>query len=142
MKSSASTTANNKRKISHDDEEENENMEKFYALIKNIREVRDRLIANNSSSSATATATATIKNTAAAADDEGKNKRQKLEEDQEMQAVAWNPAFQREDFVDEADNKAKEPRMSLAGTSQSKAGSDRDDRKEEVKEELDLTLSL
>ncbi|KAL4361062.1 hypothetical protein GQ457_04G029590 [Hibiscus cannabinus] len=123
MRSSASTNANNKRKISHDDNEEDENIEKFYVLIKNIREARDRLITSSSA------ATGIVKN-AAAADDEGETKKRKLEEDEEKQTVARNPSFKREDFVDD---KPKEPAVSFAKD---------DDRREEVKEELDLTLSL
>ncbi|KAK8693747.1 hypothetical protein V6N13_071317 [Hibiscus sabdariffa] len=108
MKSSASTNANNKRKMSHDDNEEDENIEKFYALIKNIREARDRLITSSSA------ATGIVKNA------EGETKKRKLEEDEEKQAV----------FVDD---KPKEPAVSFAKD---------DDRREEGKEELDLTLSL
>ncbi|KAK8588173.1 hypothetical protein V6N13_087119 [Hibiscus sabdariffa] len=129
MKSSTSASASKKRKMSHADDE---NMEKFYALIKNIREARDRLI-----TSAAAEPEIVQKD---AADDRSETKKRKLEEYKENQEAvgALNPSFRREDFKDEADNKPKEPPMSFAGTSQSKAGSDHNDRKEE----LDLTLSL
>ncbi|XWS76697.1 hypothetical protein CRYUN_Cryun01aG0200000 [Craigia yunnanensis] len=119
-----------KRKISHDDDEdeEEEEMEKFYALIKSIREARDRLIMNNSS--------AEIVSKEAA--EQSKTDKRKLEE--EKQVVVWKPSFQREDFMEETDQ-LKKPPMSFASTSQTKEGTD-NDQKEEVKEELDLTLSL
>ncbi|KAK8269304.1 hypothetical protein V6Z11_D11G119300 [Gossypium hirsutum] len=119
------SSASKKRKISRDDdEEEEENMEKFYALIKSIREARDRLIINNPSSA------------------ENTKKRKLLEE--EKQVVAWNPSFQREDFMEEADKLKKLPPnpTSIGSTSQSKQGGDDNDQKEEVKDELDLNLSL
>ncbi|XWS31872.1 hypothetical protein CRYUN_Cryun23aG0112900 [Craigia yunnanensis] len=123
--------ASKKRKISHDDDEddEEEKMEKFYALIKSIREARDRLIMNNSS--------AEIVNKEVA--EQSKTKKPKLEE--EKQVLVWKPSFQREDFIEEADQ-LKKPPMSFASTSQTKEGTDNYDQKEEVKEVLDLTLSL
>ncbi|KAK8326470.1 hypothetical protein V6Z11_A11G117800 [Gossypium hirsutum] len=119
------SSASKKRNISRDDdEEEEENMEKFYALIKSIREARDRWIINNPSSA------------------ENTKKRKLLEE--EKKVVAWNPSFQREDFMGEADKLKKLPPnlTSIGSTSQSKQGGDDNDQKEEVKDELDLNLSL
>ncbi|XWS46515.1 hypothetical protein CRYUN_Cryun14cG0073600 [Craigia yunnanensis] len=120
----SASSASKKRKISHDDDDEEEKMEKFYALIKSIREARDRLIMNKE-----------------AADHQSKTKKQKLEEDQK-QVVVWKPSFEREDFMEEADQVKKPPVMSFASSSsQSKEGSD-NNQKQEVKEELDLSLSL
>ena len=127
----SSSFAGKKRKISHDDDEddEEEKMEKFYALIKSIREARDRLIMNNSS--------AEIVNKEVA--EQSKTKKPKLEE--VKQIVVWKPSFQREDFMEEADQ-LKKPLMSFASTSQTKEGTDNYDQKEEVKEGLDLDLTL
>ncbi|KAG8477588.1 hypothetical protein CXB51_030348 [Gossypium anomalum] len=124
------SSASKKRKISgDDDEEEEENMEKFYSLIKSIREARDRLIINNPSSAENV-------NKSGAADDQRETKKRKL--------LAWNPSFQREDFMEEADKLKKLPPnpTSIGSTSQSKQGGDDNDQKEEVKDELDLNLSL
>ncbi|XP_022759655.1 uncharacterized protein LOC111306018 [Durio zibethinus] len=123
--------ASKKREISHDDDDEEENMEKFYALVKSIREARDHLIMNNSS--------AEIANNEAAGR-QSITKKRKLEE--EKQVVVWQPSFQREDFMEEADQLKKPPAVSFASTSQSKEGTDINDPKEKVKEGLDLTLSL
>ncbi|MBA0686074.1 hypothetical protein Goari_013695 [Gossypium aridum] len=132
------SSASKKRKISRDDdeEEEEENMEKFYALIKSIREARDRLIINNPSSAENV-------NKGGAADDQRETKKRKLLEE-EKQVVAWNPSFQREDFMEEADKLKKLPPnpTSIGSTSQSKQGGDDNDQKEEVKDELNLNLSL
>ncbi|XVE73500.1 hypothetical protein DITRI_Ditri11bG0123000 [Diplodiscus trichospermus] len=118
-----------KRKVSHDDDEddEEEKMEKFYALIKSIREARERLIINNSTE---------LVNKEYA--EQSETKKRKLEE--EKKVAVWKPSFQREDFMEETD-KLKKPPASLAGTSQTKERT-HNDQKEEVKEELDLTLSL
>ncbi|KAK8521892.1 hypothetical protein V6N13_021964 [Hibiscus sabdariffa] len=93
-------------------------MEKFYALINSIREARDRFIINN------------------------KKKKRKLEEGNGGVA-AWKPSFQREDFMEEADQ-LKKPSMRLATPCQSQAKEEESGKvlKEEVKECLDLTLSL
>ncbi|KAB2056621.1 hypothetical protein E1A91_A11G118500v1 [Gossypium mustelinum] len=131
------SSASKKRNISRDDdEEEEENMEKFYALIKSIREARDRLIINNPSSAENV-------NKSGAADDQRETKKRKLLEE-EKKVVAWNPSFQREDFMGEADKLKKLPPnlTSIGSTSQSKQGGDDNDQKEEVKDELDLNLSL
>ncbi|MBA0715109.1 hypothetical protein Golax_014031 [Gossypium laxum] len=131
------SSASKKRKISRDDdEEEEENMEKFYALINSIREARDRLIINNPSSAENV-------NKGGAADDQRETKKRKLLEE-DKQVVAWNPSFQSEDFMEEADKLKKLPPnpTSIGSTSQSKQGGDDNDQKEEVKDELDLNLSL
>ncbi|GMI75995.1 hypothetical protein HRI_001268800 [Hibiscus trionum] len=64
-----------KRKIchEHDDEDDEEKMEKFYAIINTIREARDRFIINN-------------------------NKKPKVEEEGKHVAV-WKPSFQPQDFM-------------------------------------------
>ncbi|XVF32952.1 hypothetical protein REPUB_Repub17cG0127200 [Reevesia pubescens] len=125
------SSASKKRKISHDDddeEDEEEKMEKFYALIKSIREARDRLIMTNRE----------------AADQQSKMKKRKLEvEEENKQVVVWKPSFQIEDFLGEADDQLKKvPPMSFASTSSKTIEETDNDQKEEVKEELDLTLSL
>ncbi|XVF80735.1 hypothetical protein PTKIN_Ptkin15bG0098900 [Pterospermum kingtungense] len=137
MESTTASAASKKRKISHDDDEddEEEKMEKFYALIKSIREARDHLIMNNISSSAE------VHNKEAADHLMSKTKKQKLE-DQEKKVLVWKPSFQRGDFMEEADQLKKPPVMSFPSTSsQSKEGTD-NNKEQDVKEELDLSLSL
>ncbi|EOX95381.1 hypothetical protein QUC31_005008 [Theobroma cacao] len=115
-------SASKKRKICRDDDDdeddEKETMEKFYALVKSIREARDRLMINNSEAAET------------------RSKKRKLEE--VKQVVVWKPSFQHEDFMEEA--QLRKPPVRVASTSRSKEGTD--DQKEEVKEGLDLSLSL
>ncbi|KAE8654006.1 hypothetical protein F3Y22_tig00117056pilonHSYRG00667 [Hibiscus syriacus] len=75
-----SASPSNKKKMSHDDNNEldDENMDKFYALINNIHEAHDHFIMNNTSS----TATKIVKNDADDVDDRSESlkkiKRSKL----------------------------------------------------------------
>ncbi|KAE8724049.1 Pectin lyase-like superfamily protein [Hibiscus syriacus] len=80
-----------KRKICQEDEDEEEKIEKFCALVNTIREVRDRFIVNK--------------------------KNRKLEEGNH--AAAWKPSFQPEDFMQETDQ-LKKPTMSFATNCQTK----------------------
>ncbi|OMO64070.1 hypothetical protein CCACVL1_22075 [Corchorus capsularis] len=146
-----STTASKKikRKVDldlhdhHDDEEEK--MEEFYALIKNIRESRDRLMINRIPDDQILTKN---KNKEAAADDHdesnGKNKRKALEEEEEKQVVVWKPSFQREDFIADQAHHPYALSIATSTASQTKVGiTTSQDQKEEVKDQgLDLTLSL
>ncbi|OMO82217.1 hypothetical protein COLO4_23172 [Corchorus olitorius] len=152
-----STASKKKKKVDldlHDDhDDEEEKMEEFYALIKNIRESRDRLMMNRIIP-ADDQIVMKNKNKEAAADDHdeisnGKNKRKLEEEEEEKQVVVWKPSFQREDFIahdhDQLMMKKLPHALSIATTaSQSKVGiTISDDQKEEVKDQgLDLTLSL
>ncbi|KAJ9171682.1 hypothetical protein P3X46_015011 [Hevea brasiliensis] len=117
-----------KRKLSqgdhHDDDEDNEEVkiEKFFALITNIREARDGLI-NGS---------VALKQDM----DSNKKKRKLEEENNNMQVAVWKPSFQLEDFLEESH--AKNPRATVVVTSQKNEVPE----KEDAKEELDLRLSL
>ncbi|KAJ9187920.1 hypothetical protein P3X46_003331 [Hevea brasiliensis] len=114
-----------KRKLSiHDDQDDEDNeevkIEKFFALIRSIREARDRLI-NGSDYLKQET-------------DSNKKKR-KLEEEN-VQVAVWKPCFQPEDFMEESE--ARNPRAAMVDTSKRNEVPE----KEEAKEELDLRLSL
>ncbi|XVF22027.1 hypothetical protein REPUB_Repub12eG0139000 [Reevesia pubescens] len=130
----SASSASKKRKISHDDDDEDdeeEKMEKFYALIKSIREARDGLIMNKTS--------AQVVNKEVA--DHQSERKRKLEE--EKQVGVRKPSFQREDFLEDSEQLKKPPalKQSFASTSQTEEGAN-NDHKEEVKQGLDLTLSL
>ncbi|KAB1202651.1 hypothetical protein CJ030_MR8G020271 [Morella rubra] len=112
-----------KRKVRDDDEEEDEElkMEKFFALVKNIREARDRLLNGSNALNGTGC----------------KRKGKKVEE--EKQIPVWKPSFRREDFMEEAVGVALSgnPPVTFLGSSQTEEA-----QKEKNEEDLDLRLSL
>ncbi|KAJ6710650.1 PROTEIN NIM1-INTERACTING 3-LIKE [Salix koriyanagi] len=115
--------AGKKRKLFNDDldeEDEEEKIERFFALIKGIREARDRLM--------------NVPDPALKPEIDGKNKKRKLEEEKK-QVTAWKPLFQREDFMEETDEKLKDlipaaaVSSSLVDSSQRKEAVKNDDSK-------------
>ncbi|KAJ6723295.1 PROTEIN NEGATIVE REGULATOR OF RESISTANCE [Salix koriyanagi] len=122
--------ASKKRKLFHDDldeENEEEKIEKFFALINGIREARDRLM------SAPDLALKLEMDTS------NGNKR-KLEEEKK-QFTVWKPSFQREDFMEETEmirNPPAAAASAMVDSSQRKEVTEKDDRRES----LDLNLSL
>ncbi|KAI9181815.1 hypothetical protein LWI28_018908 [Acer negundo] len=138
------SAANKQRKLcNHDDdhheeednvndEEEEQKMEEFFALVRSIREARDRLMNNNGSSY-------------------HENKHQQImkrklfeEKDKPVIREAWNPTFQREDFLPDHHHhhQLKNPNVSILPTSsRDKQGTDQK-ADQGIKENLDLTLSL
>lgn len=115
MEGAAAAAGGKKRKICIEDEDEEQKIEQFFAIIRNIREARERL-----------------KN-----DFDAKKKKQKVVVEEEMKLIqVWKPAFERGDFMEE------EARFkSIVGSSQEgDEGSKKEDQEE--KEELDLNLSL
>jgi hypothetical protein len=115
----AALAGGKKRKICIEDEQEDDDeqkIEQFFAIIRNIREARERL-----------------KN-----DSDAKKKKQKVvvEEGIMKQIQVWKPTFERGDFVEE-----EAQFKSIVGSSQE--GDDQGSKKDhEDKEELDLKLSL
>ncbi|KAL5795787.1 hypothetical protein ACOSQ2_000607 [Xanthoceras sorbifolium] len=137
MDSAASATASKKRKLCHDDhrekEEDNEEekMEEFFALVRSIREARDRLMINGS-----------YENKKQTQNNTSTTMKRKLEEDHQKPVIeAWKPTFQREDFLQEEPDQLKNPHVSLLSSSQNKEGTDQK-ADQDIKEGLDLTLSL
>lgn len=123
--------ASKKRKLFSDDldeENEEEKIERFFALIKGIREARDRLM--------------NVSDPALKPEIDGKNKKRKLEEEMK-QVTVWKPLFQREDFMAETEKlkdliPAAAVSTSLVDSSQRKEAVKND----ENKASLDLNLSL
>ncbi|KAF5733447.1 hypothetical protein HS088_TW17G00991 [Tripterygium wilfordii] len=118
-----SSSSSKKRKIIHQDRHDSNNiddeekMEKFFALIKSIRDARHRLT-NGPDASA---------DDAADGGDDGKKRK-----------VVWKPSFQREDFMDEAARELKDdprPTVTLA------AGQGFVDEEKQLKEDLPVTLA-
>ena len=113
-----------KRKMDNDGEDEDDEekcVEKFFALIRSTREVRDRLIGHGDAS-----------------------KEQEKKKEKEKEIGAWTPMFQPEDFIDRSQAKAanKDFPGNQAGPSERK-----EEEKEEIKEGnggsgIDLNLSL
>ncbi|KAB5527334.1 hypothetical protein DKX38_021181 [Salix brachista] len=119
--------ASKKRKLFHDDLDEEEKIEKFFALINGIREARDRLM--NAPDLALKLEM----------DTSNGNKR-KLEE-KKKQFTVWKPSFQREDFMEETEilrNPPAAAASALVDSPQRKEVTEKDDRRES----LDLNLSL
>ncbi|OAY61976.1 uncharacterized protein LOC110627209 [Manihot esculenta] len=107
----------------HDDEDNEEiKIEKFFALVKSIREARDRF-PNGSDTSKQ--------------EMDCKNKKRKLEEENKRQFAVWKPCFQPEDFLEEF-----HARKSWATVAITPQKSEVLPTQEEAKEELDLRLSL
>ncbi|KAL9360263.1 hypothetical protein Peur_048386 [Populus x canadensis] len=123
--------ASKKRKLFSDDldeENEEEKIERFFALITGIREARDRLM--------------NVSDPALKPEIDGKNKKRKLEEEKK-QVTVWKPLFQREDFMAETEKlkdliPAAAVSTSLVDSSQRKEAVKND----ENKASLDLNLSL
>ena len=129
-----------KRKLQNEEENEDEKMERFYALIRSTKGVRDRLSKEKETN--------------------------KLEQDRlQGNTSVWNPKFQPEDFLDFQDFISetihsstpaagssqveaavdKETEGTATGTATAKAtGTVADDQDREIKgsDNLDLTLSL
>lgn len=121
--------ASKKRKLCHEDDDqdnEEEKMEKFFALVKSIREARDRLM-NGSDHAPKAT-------------DDHMTMKRKLEEDRRQQVAVWKPTFQHEDFMEDKAQFKNPAAITLVDSSKRKE--EVTDQKEENKEVLDLTLSL
>ncbi|XP_057792241.1 protein NEGATIVE REGULATOR OF RESISTANCE-like [Salvia miltiorrhiza] len=95
------------------DEAEEEKMEKFFALIKSTREVRERLVG------------APENRERAAAD--------------KRQPPPWNPTFVLEDFVETPSAPAPAPEVEKEGTS---AEGEKPEKSDEKGFDLDLNLSL
>ncbi|GMY17121.1 protein NIM1-INTERACTING 1-like [Fagus crenata] len=125
-------SASKKRKIFHDHEEEDDHdeeqkIEKFFALIKSIREARECLMINGLNA-------------------ENKRKKKNVDEEEKHNNIAvWKPSFQREDFMEEAAaHQFKIPHaVTLVGSSyQREEGADDDQKGNTTKEGIDLRLSL
>ena len=118
-----------KRKMENEggEEDEEEKMEKFFALIRSTREVRNRLMRTGAN---------------LIEKEEGK----KVEKDKAL--LVWNPTFQPEDFIDEEDNdksKSSNPGATTpAGPSNKKEEKDHEEEDKEGggDDGLDLKLSL
>jgi hypothetical protein len=123
------SSANRKRKISHDEDQEEDDeqkIDKFFALIKNLREARDRLMNGSNGFNGT--------------DQNKRDKMKKVEEQMQTHAV-WKPSFQREDFVEEVAAPFKNlPVTALVGSSSQRGGGG--GTKENDTDGLDLRLSL
>ncbi|KAK7278143.1 hypothetical protein RJT34_23168 [Clitoria ternatea] len=107
-------SASKKRKLCHeeDEEEDEAKMEKFFALVRSIRENRDRWIGR-------------------------KNKRSGNKKEEINRAVAvWRPTFQIEDFV--GDEEAKRRNSDPSGSKSKSCGGEQ----EEPEKGIDLRLSL
>lgn len=111
-----------KRKIEYEEKDEDEQIEKFFALIKSTRQLRDLLRGSSNGP-------------------KEKRDQKKKEEGQEKAAGGtWNPAFQPEDFLDQ-DGKGT---SAGNGAGPSKIQEEEEEGKKEDKEgvSLDLKLSL
>lgn len=111
-----------KRKICHDQDEEDDEqkIEQFFAIIRNIREARERL-----------------RN-----DSDVKKKKQKVEEDQMKKIQVWKPTFERGDFMEfeEADHHHHQLKTIVGSSHHGDEGTKKEDQDKE--EDLDLKLSL
>ncbi|KAK6911686.1 NPR1/NH1-interacting protein [Dillenia turbinata] len=111
-----------KRKVEREENEE-ERMEKFFALIRSTKEVRDRLLGEGS---------------------ELKEKEKKEAAEGEKQRAVWNPTFRPEDFMENppqhqtgGPSKQEESPADQPGTSKQNEA-----KEDDVGKELDLNLSL
>ncbi|XP_002515220.2 uncharacterized protein LOC8265913 [Ricinus communis] len=116
------------REDDDDDDNEEAKIEKFFALIKGIREARDRLLSGSD---------AILKQEM---DHKDKKKKTKIgaEENNNQRVTVWKPSFQPEDFLQES-LQPKNPRAAMVETSRR---TEAVAEKEESKDGLDLRLSL
>ncbi|OWM80026.1 hypothetical protein CDL15_Pgr010004 [Punica granatum] len=127
-------TCPKKRKISdvdpkdeERDEDDDEKIEKFFALIRTMREARDRLSAAPS----------------IIGDGSTPSQRSKTEEARKP-VSGWKPIFKIEDFVQDSQRIGNDPNGAIThhdSNSHRKDGSEDQDN-QEIKVSLDLTLSL
>ncbi|KAG7967113.1 hypothetical protein I3843_08G082300 [Carya illinoinensis] len=144
-------TASKKRKICHDEgdhqeEDDEQNMEKFYDLIKNIREVRESLMMNGRSKALNGIQEKKMPI----------KKQKQIKEADQKKFAAWKLSFQPEDFMEDQAalhkyNNVVVPSahvtMSFVGSAQrEELGGDHQkqntDHHKEGQLELDLRLSL
>jgi len=115
--------AGEKRKTCNEDEEDDEQkIEQFFAIIRNIREARERL-----------------RN-----DSDVKKKKQKLVEEEMKKIQVWKPTFERGDFMEEeADHDHRHHQLkTIVGSSHRGDEGTKKEEDHQDKEELDLKLSL
>ncbi|KAJ4844790.1 hypothetical protein Tsubulata_003504 [Turnera subulata] len=133
-----SSSSSKKRKIcqvdGHDEvgDNEEEKIEKFFALIRSIREARDRLLRGRDRA-----LLESVDNR------KGKRRIEEEKQQQQQQVATWKPSFLREDFMEEEDRDQVKSLSAVttmvdASDHRTKKGTD----KEEIKESLNLRLSL
>ncbi|KAL7199146.1 hypothetical protein ACSBR2_021427 [Camellia fascicularis] len=132
--------SNKRKKICHDDDDhiniafedddddEEKKIQKFFSIIRSIREARDHILTNGS-------------------EEENKRKKMKKKVDEEEKAVAvavWNPSFRPEDFAADDDKLIKYAPMAINFVDSSAKNAETAGKEEDivVKEGLDLKLSL
>ena len=99
--------------------EEEEKVDKFFALIRSTREMRDRLrnVPNGS-----------------------KEEEEKKKQEEKSVAAMWNPKFQPEDFME--DSKSKNPLVVKDADPSSKREQEKETKEGGEDSSLDLKLSL
>ncbi|KAM4118844.1 hypothetical protein ACJW30_03G013600 [Castanea mollissima] len=108
------------------EENEEEKMEKFFALIRSTREVRDLLMRTGANST--------------------EKEEKKVEKDKEV--MVWNPMFQPEDFIEEDEDEDNDKPKNTPGAKSLADPSNKEEKDEEEDKEgrggdgLDLNLSL
>ncbi|RDX73333.1 hypothetical protein CR513_47071, partial [Mucuna pruriens] len=115
METSGSNSSKKRKMCREEDEDEEAKMETFFALVRNIRDTRDRWVNLRSGDS--------------------QNKRGKIITGKEENGIGvWKPTFELEDFADEqARYLNKDPSLALlAGASQTK-NSDKEEEGQKVR---------
>ena len=135
---------NKKRKICHQEDEEDDEakMEKFFAIIRSVREARDHFMGGGAANGA-AELGRSNSGKKSKPDDVDPDPSHHQEDERKRPFEVWKPSFEREDFTGEADRlmMIKNPPAAFMDASGTEKGAD--DRKEGVGEEnLDLKLSL
>ncbi|CAK9155333.1 unnamed protein product, partial [Ilex paraguariensis] len=105
-----------KRKMGNEEENEEAKMEKFFALIRSIREVQERMTRGL-----------------------GKSKEAEKKATKEKAVQVWTPSFRPEDFMEEAPSRGPQTDISGSSDTQNKI---KEDDKEDGGDGLDLKLSL
>ncbi|XAR61454.1 hypothetical protein NMG60_11035160 [Bertholletia excelsa] len=112
----------------NDDEDEEEKIEKFFALVRGIREAREHILKASSADGILLFE-----------QQSNKNKKMKNGEEEKAKALPWNPSFQPEDFSQDDLLLKISPITPCADSSQIVQGSS---HKQDIKDGLDLRLSL
>ncbi|KAK3229073.1 hypothetical protein Dsin_000954 [Dipteronia sinensis] len=130
-----------KRKMENEEEEEEneeEKMEQFYALLRNTKDVRDRL--RSTSISSTGLHGSPIPSIPSMEiNNNNNNNKQDQEKKKQLEEKAlsavWNPSFQPEDFMEDRNVIAKSNTVNLGSTSSTQLAASQEEKEEEPQQQ-------
>ncbi|KAK2661397.1 hypothetical protein Ddye_007930 [Dipteronia dyeriana] len=154
-----------KRKMENEEEEEEneeneeEKMEQFYALLRNTKDVRDRLRSGSTSSTGLHGSPIPSMEINNNNNNNKHDQEKKTQLEEKALSAVWNPSFQPEDFMEDRNVIAKSNTANLGSTSSTQLAASQEEKEEEPQQQqeeddkkdggndnnnldLDLNLSL